>query len=301
MLNDDMVVHHGVLPVNGGTPVQPNYQVWNGVMDYSDYVSAPVAYATMSGAHGLQQVLITGQYLNDYSGWEKIFVPYSEYAILNGDYSAGVGGGGSTGGTGCVSGQKIDWTFVEAREGSSTHASVPLDRNGHPSALSGATIASGFDIAQHSVNDLRNLGLTNNLIQKFTPYISYRGQAAADYLAAHPLDITTGDVGMINNISHAEDLTRVTAAYDAAVGAGAFNRLAAEAQTAIADLAFQYHNLQTRTPNFWTDVTYQDWTAAVSELRHFDDSYGTRRNLEADLLQSGIDSHKLKPGQLCSG
>ena len=63
-----------------------------------------------------------------------------------------------------------------------------------------------------------------------------------------------------------------------------FFDLPAQAQTVIASVAFQYGNLQHRTPTFWHAVTAQDWRAAVQCLMDFKDAYRTRRMHEADLL-----------------
>ncbi len=55
-----------------------------------------------------------------------------------------------------------------------------------------------------------------------------------------------------------------------------------EATTVIASVAFQYGDLESRTPNFWKQVISGDWEAAEANLRNFGDNYGTRRVKEAD-------------------
>ena len=58
----------------------------------------------------------------------------------------------------------------------------------------------------------------------------------------------------------------------------------------VSSVGFQYgSNLAKATPRFWDAVTNGRWQDAVDELRNFGDSYSTRRNKEADLLQKAID------------
>jgi hypothetical protein len=57
-----------------------------------------------------------------------------------------------------------------------------------------------------------------------------------------------------------------------------------ECQTVVASVAFQYGDLSLRTPNFWQQVTTENWQAALANLQDFGDKYPTRRNKEADLL-----------------
>ena len=74
-------------------------------------------------------------------------------------------------------------------------------------------------------------------------------------------------------------------AWNASDASVSFEALAAECQTVIASVAFQYGNLSTATPNFWRQVTAQDWSGALANLRNFGDRYKTRRAKEADLLE----------------
>ena len=71
-----------------------------------------------------------------------------------------------------------------------------------------------------------------------------------------------------------------------------FAGLFPEAQTVIASVSFQNGDLATATPNFWAQVTDQDWYAALGNLRKFGDKFGPRRNREADFLQKGMDRLK---------
>ncbi|XP_077870016.1 uncharacterized protein LOC144362825 [Saccoglossus kowalevskii] len=73
-----------------------------------------------------------------------------------------------------------------------------------------------------------------------------------------------------------------------------FNDLTVAQRTVISSVYFQYGSTG-RFPIFWSHVTNQRWSHAISELRNFGDDFSTRRNLEADLLEN--DSGKTT---LCS-
>lgn len=83
-------------------------------------------------------------------------------------------------------------------------------------------------------------------------------------------------------------------AYGAA-SAPVFQDLPVGAQTAIADIAFQYGNLASRTPNFWRQVTTGQWQDAHSNLLDFQDDHRTRREGEANLFAPDIRSGLLPP------
>src|SRR5215216_283993 len=75
---------------------------------------------------------------------------------------------------------EVDWDFIDEREGVHTTGYVPNGSNRRPDANSGVTIATGFDLGRRSVDDLRRLGLDDDLVALLTPYLGLRGQAAGD-------------------------------------------------------------------------------------------------------------------------
>ena len=77
-----------------------------------------------------------------------------------------------------------------------------------------------------------------------------------------------------------------------------FNSLSPEKQTVVSSVSFQYGNLETETPDFWNQVTSNDWNGAYNNLMNFEDNYPTRRESEAQLLMEGISKeNKLLEGQ----
>ena len=67
-----------------------------------------------------------------------------------------------------------------------------------------------------------------------------------------------------------------------------WDQLDPEKQTVLLSVFRQYGNLPRRTPKFWNAATQGRWENVVSELRNFGDKYDTRRNKEADLLETSL-------------
>ena len=68
-----------------------------------------------------------------------------------------------------------------------------------------------------------------------------------------------------------------------------FENLPSAAQTVIASVGYQYGNPHINTPNFWRNVTTQNWDAAIAELRKFGDPNNVRRlEKQADYLEAAL-------------
>ncbi|NVB40517.1 hypothetical protein G6O69_21935 [Pseudenhygromyxa sp. WMMC2535] len=174
---------------------------------------------------------------------------------------------------------QIDWHFIHELEGSVLQANVPDAAN----SMSGATVGSGFDLGARNVSDLRGLGLSETLIERFTPYLGKQGMVAKNFLDANPLTITAAEAEQINEAAKKQATSSLISAYNNA-STMKFGCLDPKWQTVIASVTFQYGSLAGRTPNFWKQVTTQDWAGATSNLRNFGDSYTTRRNKEANYV-----------------
>ena len=177
---------------------------------------------------------------------------------------------------------KIDFGFISTLEGGSiTEGYVPDPDN----SKSGVTIATGFDLGCRNQTDLVDLGLPENIVAAFTPYLGLQGRTALDKLKSTPLALhqvecqyidfcvkkstTNGVITEYNNNSQTE-----------------FTSLPAEWQTVIASVSFQYGSLKTRCPTFFGYVVNRQWDKAIAELRNFGDRYSSRRNKEADLVSA---------------
>jgi lysozyme family protein len=184
-------------------------------------------------------------------------------------------------------GMKIDFKFISSLEGGQNlTVNVPDPKK----SKSGVTIATGFDLGARSVADLVALGLSQALINKLSKYLGKKREEAEDFLRKNPLRISEAEADAIDRAAEKESVTRLMASYNKAVkgrpGLVRFEHLPAAVQTVIASVAFQYGDLGSRTPRFWNTVTQQQWQDAIHELRHFGDRYRTRRNTEADLLET---------------
>ena len=178
----------------------------------------------------------------------------------------------------------IDWNFIGGLEGGQRLTGYVPDPTG---SMSGVTIATGVDLGQRSADDINALNIPDALKVKLVPYAGLKGQDAANYLAQNPLTITQDEANALDQAVQTPLVNQLRSNFDAATGSCSFDGLPDQAQTVITSVATQYGPaLSQATPRFWSKVTAKDWPAAVQELRNFGDSYPTRRNKEADLLQT---------------
>lgn len=178
----------------------------------------------------------------------------------------------------------IDWDFITEQEGGRILKGYLPDRK----SKSGVTIATGFDLGQRSESDLQ--GLPASLIAKLKPFLGIKG-AKADQMAGD-LVITEDEGRQIDEFSKGEATDRLARKWKAATGQD-FSDLPKSKATTLASVAFQYGDLESRTPNFWKQTTSGDWDAATDNLRNFGDRYGSRRTREANYLMEGRLSETL--------
>lgn len=191
---------------------------------------------------------------------------------------------------------RVDYNFISAREGHlRTNGYVPVHSNGTIVGRSGVTIGIGVDLGQQTTAGLANEGVSPALIKMVKPYLGLKGPAALSYLNKHPLVLTVQQAQALTTAAQNHIIDTVASEYTANSSPPLnFFQLPRGAQTAIADLAYQYGpNLSVRTPVYWNQVTHGEWAAAVQNLNDFGDAYQTRRTLEADLIQGDINSGKL--------
>lgn len=63
---------------------------------------------------------------------------------------------------------------------------------------SGATIGSGFDLGQTSLDEMRRFGLPESLVQKCAPYVGKKRLDAEDMLRKRPLVLTNEEIDIVN-------------------------------------------------------------------------------------------------------
>lgn len=185
----------------------------------------------------------------------------------------------------------IDWKFIAALEGAGiTQGYVPLP----DTSQSGVTIASGFDLGQHSAGELNNLNLSAALTKKLKPYLGLTKHKAVEFLKKHPLTITKQQAQEIDKAVKNQEVIKLKSRYLSSTfnkNKIQFDDLPSQAQTVIASISFQYGDLASRRVFFWKAVSIQDWKEAVKVLRGYA-TYRPRRHKEADLLEQLVKFEK---------
>lgn len=175
----------------------------------------------------------------------------------------------------------IDWNFIAGNEGADiTTGYVPNP----DTSQSGVTIASGFDLGQINLAGLDELVLDPDLAAKLRPYVGLKRQDAVAALATQPLVLSLAQVEAIDAAVESQHGAEIRQHYNAF--GGDWDGLPDAAQTAIADLAFQYGTaLDHETPHFWHQALNCDWAGMYANLMAFGDAYPNRRHAEAALLK----------------
>jgi hypothetical protein len=169
----------------------------------------------------------------------------------------------------------IDFNFILEKEGFKTQGYVPDPEN----SKSGVTIASGFDLGARVLEDLK--GLPDDIVELLTPFLSLKGANAEE--VASNLKISKDQGKTINEFAKNEAVTRLKTKWQNSTGTS-FDNLSTEQATVLASVAFQYGDLESRTPNFWNQATSGDWVGAYKNLLNFGDNYNKRRVSEANYL-----------------
>jgi Bacterial toxin homologue of phage lysozyme, C-term len=168
---------------------------------------------------------------------------------------------------------------------------VPLKKG--DDGKSGVTLADGFDIGQHSLEDLHRLNLSTDLIRRLSPYLQLHGNKAKAKLAKNPLTITADEAASINNAAYPASLKSVATVYDKLRGANQFSKLPSQAQTAISDVYFNFGHLPKRVRE---PIARGDWQGVADNLRNYTRTPGALRDrtrANARLLQDAIDAKTL--------
>ena len=171
----------------------------------------------------------------------------------------------------------INWDFILEQEGFETTGYVPDAEN----SKSGVTIASGFDLGARKESDLK--GLPEDIIALLTPFLGFTGAEASEI--APNLKVSEDQAKIINEFAKSTELAKLKTKWQNATGTN-FDDLPTEQATVLTSVAFQYGDLESRTPNFWKQTTSGDWVGAYKNLLNFGDRYKSRRLNEAQLLWS---------------
>lgn len=178
--------------------------------------------------------------------------------------------------------------FLREVEGFRTDVYVP-EKDGKVLGQSGPTVASGFDLGQHTAADMKRMGFYDELIRKLKPYAGKKGASAQEFVKNNPIQLSPAEANFVNKKVKQSKYEKIVKEFDEASNGAVWEELPDEWKTAISSVAFQYGDLSSETPNFWKQVTTGDFKGAYRNLRKFGDKYSTRRNREADLVQQVVD------------
>lgn len=176
----------------------------------------------------------------------------------------------------------IDMDFLAEQEGNTHKANVP-------SSNSGVTIGMGFDLKSKNEEDLRRMGLSNNTIAKFIPYLGLSGEKAKKAITDNPLIITDqNELNELNRLSKPYYINKVARQYENASNGKKFADLDPIQQTVLFSVGYQYGSLN-RTPKFLKAAAEDRWQDVHKELMNFGDDFKSRRQREAKYLSKYLD------------
>ena len=176
----------------------------------------------------------------------------------------------------------IDMEFLAEQEGNKHQAYVPSNN-------SGVTIGMGFDLKSKNEEDLRKMGLSNNTIAKFIPYLGLSGEKAKKAIADNPLIITDqNELNELNTLAKSYYINSIARQYENASNGKKFVDLDPIQQTVLFSVGYQYGSLN-RTPKFLKAAAEDRWQDVHKELMNFGDNFKSRRQREAGYLEKFLN------------
>ena len=173
----------------------------------------------------------------------------------------------------------INFEFISELEGGLALDGYVPDVN---NSKSGVTIATGFDLGQCSVKQLKGM-FPDFIANKLIPYAGVIREEALDRLSERPLHVSKVIALSIDKVVKRNATERLIAMYDRD-SKHMFKWLCEPARTVIASVGFQYGSLPRRCPTFWRHAVNDDVELMYEELMDFGDKYPTRRKREAKYL-----------------
>lgn len=189
----------------------------------------------------------------------------------------------------------ISWIQQDGIEGTHTSLGVPAANK----SKSGATIASGFDIGQHSTKQIEDyFGEGTTLTEKLLPFVGLKGTAAENKIKELKTTFTKDELNLINDTIYPDKINKVINRFNDNSEVK-FDKLPLEFQTVIASVGFQYGNMKYPKDhkdskkagedfNFYKYITEGNWGKAIEELKNFGDDYQPRHTKEAKLMEQGV-------------
>lgn len=179
----------------------------------------------------------------------------------------------------------VDFDFIAEQEGAAINEGyVPVKSDGSVDGKSGVTVGTGVDLG--SKNDAYFEGLDENIKRKLKPHFGKKKAAAQTSLRNNPLILTDSEVAALDRFVKEKELNDLRDQWNKDSDTD-FDSLPTNKATAVASVYYQYKNDMVNEHDFWKQTTSGDWDAALANLRDYEDIYPSRRNREADYLESG--------------
>lgn len=184
----------------------------------------------------------------------------------------------------------INWDFISSLEGKAVKdAYVPSDN-------SGVTIATGFDLKEKDADLLNQMGISEDTTNLLSQFFGMQGAEAKE--SSQGFSLSDDQVKEIDQASHNWYAGQVKRAYENGDHQTAWDDLTEAQRTVITSVGFQHGTSFKRKDgsemNYIKQARANDWDSLLANLRNFGDDFNTRRNKEADYLES---EKKIEPRQ----
>lgn len=124
---------------------------------------------------------------------------------------------------------------------------------------SGVTVATGVDLGNRSVEELRQLGISEDLVIKLSPHIGKKGDRAKQSLKNYPLNLTQEEADLLDQKIKGQVKKAIAGNYKNSTGVD-LEGLPEEARTVINSLAYNFGaNLEGKLPTAWKHIVKGDW------------------------------------------
>lgn len=130
----------------------------------------------------------------------------------------------------------IDFDVISKLEGGQHLVGYVPTNKGQVIGQSGVTIATGVDLGQWSLTDIRKLELPQELVKKIEPYLGRKKESALDALAENQLYISKEEADILDKQIYKQIFLRVEELFNKD-GFTKFEDLPNQAQTVIASIA----------------------------------------------------------------
>jgi hypothetical protein len=156
-----------------------------------------------------------------------------------------------------------------------------------PARGSGVTVATGIDLGQRSLAELKDLGISEPLIKKVTPYLGKKDADASGLLKKSPLKLTQDEADELDSAIGGKIAQEISLKYSDATGQD-LAALPEPARVVVESLAYNFGpNLDKKIPTIWNAIVSGDWATVQDKLRTTkwkQPELADRRNREADIL-----------------